>query len=76
MTTRKMTISVDEDVYRGLMAVAGKRKMSRYISDLVRPHVVEDALEAGYRAMAADREYEQEAREWVHAYTGGDAPDA
>ena len=57
MTTRKMTISLDEDVYQGLLAVAGKRKMSRYISNLVRPHVVEGGLEAGYRAMAADREY-------------------
>jgi len=72
MTTRKMTISIDEDVYRGLLAVAGKRKMSRYISDLVRPHVVEDGLDVGYRAMAADREYEKEAREWVNSPMGCD----
>ena len=76
MTTRKMTISIDEEVYRGLLAVVGRRKMSRYISNLVRPHVVEDGLEAGYRAMAADREYEQEARDWIHAHMGEDAPNA
>ena len=64
---RKMTISVDEDVYRGLLAVVGKRKISRFISDLVRPHVVEGDLEAGYKAMADDEEYEDEAREWCQA---------
>ena len=62
-----MKISVDEDVYRGLLAVAGKRKISRFISGLIRPHVVEDNLEAGYKAMADDDEYEAEAREWCQA---------
>ena len=76
MAIRKMTISIDEDVYWGLLAVVGKRKMSKYISDLVRPHVVEDALEAGYKAMAADREYEREAGDWVHSHMGEDMPDA
>jgi hypothetical protein len=58
------------------LAVAGKRKMSRYISNLVRPHVVEVGLEDGYRAMASDREYEQEARDWINAHMGEDAPNA
>jgi hypothetical protein len=30
----------------------------------------EAELEAGYRAMAADEEYEREAREWCSALTG------
>jgi predicted CopG family antitoxin len=65
--SRKMTISVDEEVYHGLLSVVGKRKISRFISDLARPHVVDDDLEAGYKAMAADEEYEAEAREWCSA---------
>ena len=65
--SRKMTISVDEEVYHGLLAVVGKRKISRFISDLVRPHVVEDDLEVGYKAMATDEEYETEANEWCNA---------
>jgi predicted CopG family antitoxin len=65
--SRKMTISVDEEVYHGLLSVVGKRKISRFISDLVRPHVVENDLEAGYKAMAADEEYEMEAQEWCSA---------
>jgi predicted CopG family antitoxin len=64
---RKMTISMDEEVYRGLLTVVGKRKISRFISDLVRPHVLEDDLEAGYKAMAADQNYEAEAQEWCNA---------
>jgi predicted CopG family antitoxin len=71
---RKMTISVDEAVYQGLLAVIGKRKMSKYISDLVRPYVLEEAMEAGYQAMAADKEREAEAKEWINAYMGEDMP--
>lgn len=62
---RKMTISMDDEVYHGLLTVVGKRKVSRFISDLVRPHVIEGDLEAGYKAMAADEEYEAEAQEWL-----------
>ena len=71
---RKMTISLDEDVYRGLLAVVGKRKISKFISDVVRPHVVESYLEEGYKAMAADEEYQAEAKEWVNANLGEDMP--
>ena len=63
---RKMTISIDEDVYDGLLAVVGKRKMSKFISDLVRPYVVDHNLEAGYKAMAEDEEYENEAKDWCN----------
>jgi len=71
---RKMTISLDEDVYRGLLAIVGKRKISKFISDVVRPHVVESYLEEGYKAMAADKEYQAEAKEWVNANLGEDMP--
>lgn len=71
---RKMTISIDEDVYRGLLAVVGKRKMSKFISNLVRPHVVGAYLDEGYRAMSADRQRENEAQEWVNASLGEDLP--
>ena len=62
MSTRKLTITVDEEVYRGLQAVIGQRKISRFLNDLARPHVVN--LDVGYAAMAADKEREAEAREW------------
>ncbi len=37
---RRMTITLDEAVYEGLYRTVGKRKMSQFIEDLVRPHVV------------------------------------
>jgi predicted CopG family antitoxin len=64
---RRMTISIDEAVYDGLVRVVGRRKMSRFIEDLARPHVTSDELSEGYRAMAADEEREREAFEWSEA---------
>lgn len=65
-----MTISIDEAVYNGLMSVIGRRKVSKFLEDLARPHVVGEALAVGYAAMAADREREQEAMEWCEALAG------
>jgi predicted CopG family antitoxin len=62
-----MTITLDEAVYDGLYRTIGKRRMSQFIEDLLRPHVMDTALDDGYRAMAADKEREVEALEWCNA---------
>ena len=62
---KKLTITVDADVYDGLHAVIGPRKISRFLSDLARPYVVGKDLRAGYAAMAADETREREARDWA-----------
>jgi hypothetical protein len=62
---KKLTITVDQAVYEGLHRVAGRRHISRFLNDLAKPHVVDAALEEGYRAMAADAEHEREAMEWI-----------
>jgi hypothetical protein len=67
---KKMTITLDEAVYEGLYRTVGKRRMSQFIEDLLRPHVMDSSLDAGYRAMAADREREREATEWCNALAG------
>ena len=72
---KKLTITVDEDVYEGLHKVIGRRRISQFIEDLVRPHVIGADLEAGYQAMAADEARETEALEWSEA-TIGDVADA
>jgi predicted CopG family antitoxin len=65
---RKLTITVADEVYRGLHRKVGRGQISRFIEGLVRPHVVEDReLEVAYREMAADREREREALEWIEA---------
>ena len=64
---RKMTITLDEAVYEGLYRTVGRRKMSQFIEDLVRPHVLDGSLDEGYRAMAADTAREAEAQAWCNA---------
>ena len=73
---KKMTISLDEEVYEGLYRTVGKRRMSQFISDLLRPHVLDTTLDDGYRAMAADRVRETEALEWCNALAGDGADEA
>jgi hypothetical protein len=67
---KKLTITVEEAVYKGLRKVVGKRNISRFLNDLARPHVVQDSLDEGYRAMAADEEQEREALEWSEGLIG------
>ena len=67
---KRMTISIDEAVYDGLVRFVGRRKISRYLEDLARPHVVKDDLESGYQAMAQDERREQEAQEWCEGLIG------
>lgn len=67
---KKMTITLDEAVYEGLYRRVGRRKMSQFIEDLLRPHVMDSALDDGYRAMANDMQREAEALEWCNALAG------
>lgn len=67
---KRMTISIDEAVYEGLVRVIGRRKISRFLEDLARPHVVNEDLLAGYRAMAANGLREKEAEAWSEALIG------
>lgn len=67
---KRMTITLDEAVYEGLYRTIGKRRMSQFIEDLLRPHVLGATLDDGYRAMAADQEREAEALAWCNALAG------
>ena len=64
---KKLTITLDEAVYEGLQKVIGRRRISRFIEDLLRPHVLGQALEAAYQQMAHDEEREAEALAWAEA---------
>jgi hypothetical protein len=65
---RKLTISIADDVYRGLHQQIRRGEISRFIQNPVRPHVVSDqALEAEYREAAQDAEAETEALAWIEA---------
>jgi hypothetical protein len=68
--SKKLTITVEDDIYVGLHSVIGRRRISRFLNDLARPHVTGRDLAEGYRAMAADAEREREAAEWVENRAG------
>jgi predicted CopG family antitoxin len=72
---KKLTITVDDEVYEGLHRVIGARRISRFLNDLARAHVTACDLVEGYRAMAADEEYEREAQEWAENLVGDAADD-
>lgn len=61
---KKLTITVDADVYDGLRAVVGPRRISRFLNELARPHVTDSGLASAYLAMARDEERERDALEW------------
>ncbi len=67
---KKLTVTIDEQVYEGLHRVIGRQKISQFIEGLVRPHVVAQNLAAAYREMALDERREAEALEWVEALAG------
>ena len=73
---KKLTITVDERVYDGLHAVIGRRRISKFIESLVRPHVIGKDLDLAYQQMAQDEAREAEALDWAEATVGDVADEA
>jgi hypothetical protein len=67
---KKLTITVDAEIYDGLHRVIGRRRISRFLNDLARPHVIGQDLSAGYAAMAVDEAREAEAAAWSEGLVG------
>ena len=57
---KKLTVTLCD----GLHGVVGRRRISRFLNDLARPHVVGQDLSVGYAAMAAEAAREHEADTW------------
>ncbi len=70
---KKLTISIDEQVYNGLYAVVGERKISHFIEELVRPHVLRSELAAAYHEMAHEGDRDDHALEWSEGLVGDHA---
>jgi predicted CopG family antitoxin len=68
--SRKLTITVPDDVYEGLRTVVGARRISRFLSDLARPHVVQCDLVEAYARMGEDEVREKEALYWAEELIG------
>lgn len=73
--SRELVITLDEAVYQRLHERAGRDGMSRFIEDILRPHLLTpEDVEAGYRDLASDPERERAAAEWADALVGDAAP--
>ena len=67
---KKLTITLEEEIYEGLHRVIGRGSISQFIAELVRPHVVGADLDAAYADMAGDEARELEALEWAEELAG------
>lgn len=67
---KKLTITVSEEVYEGLYKKIGAGKISRFLNNLARLHVVDDEIARGYKAMSEDTERETGAMEWSENLAG------
>ena len=67
---KKLTITIDEKVYKGLYATIGEGKISQFIENLVKPHVLHQDLELAYLDMALDEAREHEAMAWSEGIIG------
>jgi len=61
---RKLTITIDAQIYDDLHNIVGRNRISQFIESLVRPHIVR---ENAYREMGQDEAREIEAFEWTEA---------
>ncbi len=62
---KKLTITLEESLWRKLQSIAGKRGTSRLIESVLRPYLLANHLDIGYAEMARDQVYEAAAMEWV-----------
>lgn len=67
---KKLTLTIDEEIYNGLRTVVGPRKISHFIEELVRPQVLKKNLYKSYKEMAADTMRETEALYWAENTVG------
>jgi len=67
---KELTIAIDENVYEGLCKIIGRRRISHFIEELVRPYVIVQDLESAYKQMSQDEKRESDALEWAEATIG------
>ena len=69
---KKLTITIDEMVYHNLHVVIGRRKISKFIENLVKPYIKETGLKLAYQEMNKDIIREKEATEWTEGLINND----
>ena len=61
---KKLTITLEEQVYEGLHQLIGRGNISSFINRLTKPYVIKKELEKSYQVMANDEDRERDALEW------------
>jgi len=73
---RELTLNVEETLYDTLMPLVEKQTIGNLLAEFVKTRFTQRSytqteLEDGYKAMAADEEYEREAMEWCNGLMNG-----
>jgi hypothetical protein len=68
---RELTITIEKTLYNTLMPMVEKQTIGNLLNEFVQTRFsartyTQTELEEGYKAMAADKEYESEAMEWCN----------
>ncbi len=61
---QKITLALDREVYQGLVAKVGRRKIGEFISKIARPYLHTSSLDAQYAQMALDEARSADVQEW------------
>jgi len=66
---RELTLNVEESLYDTLLPLVEKQTIGDLLAEFIQTKfsnrtITQSELEEGYKAMAADQEYEHEAMEW------------
>jgi predicted CopG family antitoxin len=69
---KKLTITIEENIYNDLHSVIGRGKISKFIENIIKPHVTIDNLRLAYQEMAQDKQREKEACEWGEGVINND----
>jgi len=67
---KKLTLSINAEIYEALHKMAGKRKIGRFIESLVRPHI--ESFDSAKERSAQDEEQESAVLPWTGTH-GADA---
>ena len=63
---RKLTISIDDKLYKTLYRNVGAGRIAKFIADSVRPRLnMRDTVLESYKQMAKDKDYMRDAMEWI-----------
>jgi len=73
---RELTLNVEESLYDTLLPLVEKQTIGDLLAEFIQTrfsnkNITQSELEEGYKAMAADQEYEREAMVWCNGLING-----